>query len=555
MRLATMRISTKLAFIIAFTLCSFVLVTALYTFILQHSLTQNQQVRDREMRIEQLANEVVIQMLQARRGEKDFLLRKEKALVDSVVVAAQAAIQQANAIIPLSQQGRHAVVESKASQIVQAMKLYLEAFQNLANGHAMVGLGPELGLQGQFRQASHALEALLPNGEVETLRDHLYRIARWEVAYLLGNRTAESLQLLADSRRLIQQLADSAVSSPWQESLKEALAALVSALQQRLESDTNRPDDWAATPLHGRIMALETLVDQHYIPAALVTYLALRRAEKDYLLRHDSRDAQEVHMVLQRLQDKIAHSRWSEEEKKRGKQLLADYTQAFDALLSQDIKNGVLLSNMRAAVHPVEQLSEEIRATAAALATAVASETQLFGERAAVILLLFSLLTVAICGVVCALIIRSISRSLQDLQQFAKEVAQGRWEALVPVEGGDEIGQLAEQMRIMVHRMRANRLLTDRLVLTMVLIGRGILPEKLDGVFQGDFKVATEALNHMIDTLAVIQQVTRRLEQLDQGVIPEKWDPVVSEGAFKEMVVAMNRVIDLWSAVGSKSGG
>ncbi|MEO5352395.1 MAG: HAMP domain-containing protein [Magnetococcus sp. XQGC-1] len=451
MRLADIRIRSKLSFTIAFTLFFFMVVTVSYTLILHRCLSQNQALRDREFQIQQLAADVALSMLQARRGEKDFLLFRDESHVGRVAAATREAMQRGNTLLQLSREAGHPDVEAKVMQILQAMEAYLQAFQALAEGHVAVGLTEEQGLQGRLRQNAHPLEAML---------------------------------------------------------------------RQRA-------------------------------PERMVDYLALRRAEKDYLLRHDMRDATTLRMLLHPLQEALSAPGLGEGEREEAGRLLTDYAQAFDALLAQEQKNAVSLATLRGAVHQVEPLSDEIRQLSQATASRVASETQAFGERSSVLLLLFSLLTVAVCGVVCAAVIRSISRSLGALQHFSREISAGHWDALIPVEGGDEMGQLAEVMRSMVSRVHGTRLLSDRLLLIMVLIGRGIIPGKVEGEAQGEFQQVSVALNGMIETLSTIRLVTQRLEQLGQGIVPDKLDEGHREGEFKQMLVAVNRLLDRQSGVRS----
>ncbi|MEO5362363.1 MAG: HAMP domain-containing protein [Magnetococcus sp. DMHC-8] len=462
MRLTNGRISTRLSFTIAFTLFFFVAVTVSFTFVLQTCLRQNQFLRDRELHIQQLANEVALQMLQARRAEKDFLLRRELPLVDRVAEAVQEAIRQANAVIRLSREAGHTDVEVKAAQIVQAMNGYLEAFQGLARGHVAIGLTAEEGLQGRFRHASHALEEMVGLTETETVPGGARDVARQPFAQ---------------------------------------------------------------------------------VPGEVITYLALRRAEKDYLLRHDAQDATGVHAMLRALHDRIAISHRSEPDKQQAIRLLRDYEHAFDAMLRQDADNAVLMATLRTVVHPVEPLSQEIRQVSQLSATRMAADIQSSGERISVLLLLFSLLTVAVCGVVCGAIIRSIARSLREMERFAGEVAGGHWEAVVPAGGGDEMTRLADAMCTLMRQARAIRLLSDRLLLTMVLVGRGTIPARVEEEGGGDFARVSAVLNRMVDTLSTIPLVTRRLEQLHAGAVPDPLDDPPCGGEVKQLVTVLNNMV------------
>ncbi|MBF0185813.1 MAG: HAMP domain-containing protein [Magnetococcales bacterium] len=439
--LTRIRISSKLAFTIAFTLFFFVLVTAAYTFILQHSLQRNQALRDREIRVQHLANEVAVQMLQARRMEKDFLLRKEIKLIDGVTEAVQNAVRQAEEMTRLSKEGGDEAVAGKAQQIIQAMNGYRQAFQEMANGYRLLGLNDEEGLQAPLHQTSRALQQLLR------------------------------------------------------------------------------------------------------LPEAVAAVLKLWNSEKGYWLSHDSQSASEVHTALQQLRttlQRLPGKTYGKSEEG----LLNEYARHWEALLHRDRENRQLNDAMRHAIHAVEPLIDEIRQVSEQSASRMATNTQIFGERAAVFLLLFSLLTVAVCAVVCGIIIYSIARSLKALQQFAQAVSDGKWDAVVPVEGCDELGRLADAMRTLVNHVRAVRLLSDRLVLVLLLIGRGTLPAKVEGQAQGEFQAVSEALNQAVDTLAALQPLADQLQRLAQGEMAQPLPEAHYPGEFKRLAQAVNRLID-----------
>ncbi|MBF0462914.1 MAG: hypothetical protein HQL87_16200 [Magnetococcales bacterium] len=278
-------------------------------------------------------------------------------------------------------------------------------------------------------------------------------------------------------------------------------------------------------------------------PERVITYLQLRRSEKDYLLRHEAGDATNVHTWLRRLQEQMTATQGQEAIRQKASQLLTDYAHAFDAMLTQETNNAVLLTSLRTMARQVEPLSDTIQKVSQTAAAQIAMDTQAFGERASVLLLLFSLLTVAVCAVVCGTIIRSIAGSLRAMQQFSQEVAQGHWGAAIPEGGGDEMTLLAESMRALVNHLRAVRLLSDRLLLVMVLIGRGTLPDKVEEGLHGDFQAASQTLNQMLDTLSCVRLVTQRLVQLNRGILPDQVDETPFEGEFKEMVSALNGLL------------
>lgn len=543
MRLVDIRIRVKLPFTIAFTLFFLLAVTGLYTMILQRCLHDNQTLLDQEIAIQQQASDIAMHMLQARRAEKDFLLRYEPEYVAKVASEIQQTVQCAEEVIRLSRQGGHPRLEVMGEQVIRAMTGYREAFVQLSSGLETIGLTTESGLRGSFRHISHQLEELLNDSALGDQRGHLDALLRWELEFVRvgGRETAD--RILENARLFRESVEDSPLSPVLKGRLVEGIGAFEGAFRKKLDGNVEVLQ-LADEPFHQAALRLEGLLDQREIPGIDTAYLRLRRAEKDYLLRQDQQYAVGVQSLVVKLQDKTNASILPAEEKEKINRLLGAYSREFEAAFVQDTENRQLTQVMRGAVHPVEPLSQEIRQQSREVASQVAAKTKAFGERAAVLLLLVSLLAVAICGVVCGGVIISITRSLRALSHFSAEVAKGNLEVTLPITGKDEIGQLATVMGGLVNTMRAIRLLSDRLVILMILISRGAIPERVEGEFHGDFKPVGEALNHMIDKLSGIRLVATRMEQLSQGVAPDKVDDQLFEGDYKKIALAMNAMID-----------
>ncbi|MBF0161258.1 MAG: HAMP domain-containing protein [Magnetococcales bacterium] len=538
MSLANLRIRSKLSWTIAITLFFLLLITAAYTVILHQSLAQNQRLQNREMPLQQLANDVTRQMLQARRAEKDFLLYKDPSAQQAGVSAAQMAVQQAQHLQRLSREAGAGHMEEKAAQIVQAMQTYQSILQTLAQGQERVGLAEDLGLQGAFRRASHALEAELQAADPDQLTERLSALLRQDLAYLLHGEASSAQELLVQAQALRVPIQKSSHLPP---SLQEAFVEAVQGWEEGLKKPAGNPR--LTDPLHRTLLALNQELARQQLPALFSDYLSMRRAEKDYLLRRTPAEAQKVQSLLHGLQERLAAAQWPGEEGQHAAALLAEYGVAFTAMLRQDEENDRLLVSLREAVRPVEPLSDDIRQLGLTLAQQQGAASQAFGERASVLLLLLSLLSVAICGVLCGAILRSIFRSLQALQSFSTAVSRGEWPVAIPPQGSDEMGQLATALAALVTQMHGLRLWSDRLLLVLHLVGRGIIPEPVCGDFSGRLQHACASLNQMLERLALLPRVSEAMARLSQGIPVEPLEEPAAEGAFKDLVTLLNQLI------------
>ena len=108
---------------------------------------------------------VQINLLQARRQEKNFLLRRDEASVASQQAATLAAARDLDALLPL-------LNEPDLAAAVRTMRAdtdtYAAKFANVVQQVRVVGLKQDQGLQGALQVAAHAVEAeLTPIGELD----------------------------------------------------------------------------------------------------------------------------------------------------------------------------------------------------------------------------------------------------------------------------------------------------------------------------------------------------------------------------------------------------
>ncbi|MBF0192660.1 MAG: HAMP domain-containing protein [Magnetococcales bacterium] len=460
MRLDDLPIRLKLPFTIGLGLFLFAGVVLFHTLNLRHTIAGYEHLLDHDLKIQQSARGVIIEMLQARRAEKDFLTRRDPALLEEVNRRVAQSIQSVREIQRLSVgQGIEAQVAQRMG-LVDHLEGYRRLWMEIAADWRDKGLSHQEGRQGVFRQAARSLEEAMSRVE-----------------------TAE----------------------------RDAARDLQAETVTRLE--------------------------------AQVGYLSMRRMEKDYLLRQDPEAAAEVEkwavVFGERLKKAIRHTG----ERERIDALLVEYRNAFRALVILDRGIEEKMTRLRAEIHRVEPLAEEIDALAARLAAEGSLETRRSAERSAQWIFIASLATILACGLISMRMVRVLVRSISALSHYARAVADGNLDARIDLNCGDETGHLAEVMRAMVNRMRAIRLIADRMVVILALIGRGAIPEPLDVAFHGDFKKIIEALNDLIDRLGALRRVAACMDLISRGDVPEKMTGEF-QGDFKRIQEAMNSIID-----------
>ncbi|MBF0311167.1 MAG: hypothetical protein HQL56_16755, partial [Magnetococcales bacterium] len=443
MRLADVPIRVKLSLTIAVSLLTFIGVVWFYTFILSECLANNQTLLQREIRLQSLGQEMNIHLLTARRAEKDYLNRLDPAQPEQLRAAVGELLHRNTELLALARQSERENLVARATTIEEGMQRYLEAFKRVVEAQEEIGLTPETGHQGRFRQAAHDLEDMLAPLRWEGIHGEVAELLMLEIAWVLegGENFLDQLPALTTALRESLQ-AD--------EGLRSRFAGVITLL-----GDSRRAEAWRRLPaanrksilqqpLHKELNRLRMELDSYSVSRGLLLYLELRRTEKNYLLRGEAEYLQKATELLQELGRQVAKAQIPEEVRNRMSAALDTYRVAFLALVQKRTNLLEQVENMRLASHQVEPLTREISALSSTLARDTARKTKEYGERWAGILMLFSFCSILLTGLVLSTIISSVTRSLNRLWRYSKDVATGRFDAVPVATGGDEIGHLAE---------------------------------------------------------------------------------------------------------------
>jgi methyl-accepting chemotaxis protein len=324
-------------------------------------------------------------MLQARRSEKDFLLRLDPSYVGKVDERVARILQLSQHI---TQMDPYSSVGQAAGRIQQLIRNYQSSFQQLVQAWQQRGLTPDSGQQGAFRQAAHDMESTLNEMDATTV-----------------DRTVDKV---APGKHGM-----AARSVPAQSSINVPVAEL-----------------WW-------------------------DYLVMRRHEKDYLLRLQSKYVDELHKTARRFQQGVERAATIPDVlKKRALDRLKTYESTFDALVATDQQITERTAAMRAAVHAIEpEISrsvEEITTQMNVFSQQIHDQSQ---SRARIVLLLA--IGIGVLGTVLAIgITRTLTRPIVTLQQLAQRIASGDLNVVVDLPQQDELGQLGQSMNQMAAALR-----------------------------------------------------------------------------------------------------
>jgi methyl-accepting chemotaxis protein len=180
-----LKLRTKMILGFAFVLAPFLLSIWIYHNTAASSSGAFLNLMKQEVAIGNCAGEIKAVMLQCRRDEKDFLLRRDKSYSDKFNANVDLLKKHIQTLGGLGQKAGDKDITAKASELTSHAQDYEKAFKELASSWLSRGLDHNSGLQGKFRELAHALEESLGKLASSEAAILLLQIRRNEKDYLL----------------------------------------------------------------------------------------------------------------------------------------------------------------------------------------------------------------------------------------------------------------------------------------------------------------------------------------------------------------------------------
>ncbi|WP_316897007.1 methyl-accepting chemotaxis protein [Pseudodesulfovibrio indicus] len=381
---------------------------------------------EQEAAISSHAGQAEVYMLQCRRDEKDFLLRKDRKYLDSFSGNLAKVKEYAGAIVPLSRAIGQPELAAKAESIKASAVEYASAFGELVSAWERRGLDPKSGLQGKFRDVVHHAESVFTRHEVQDLYIDFLLVRRWEKDFHRTGMDKYLNRVYGALDRFEQDLGRRQNQDEVQVRVGDSLAAYRAAFSRfsasRSEADYQAVREAAA--------AIEKPLDSVFVPDVQALLLMVRRGEKDYLLRGDESYVRKTHASLDKLVAAFENSVADERYVKEAKDLVAAYRESFDALVAEDANIAAITERMRKAVHAIEPVVAEISATGEQLSKARAVQVEADAGTLSGAAMILGLLAIVASIAFAVFIMRSVLMQLGtdplELVRVTRAIADGK---------------------------------------------------------------------------------------------------------------------------------
>ena len=416
-------------------------------------LDDYRQLHDIFERRKSLAFEIEISMAAAREAELNFLSQRKEQFAAKFDLHLHDLRKNVALLAAVDEQSRQTAAELEALTAT-----YEAAFHAVADAWRSMGLDENSGLQGNFRERIHRLHDLSGNYNVDRLYTALLQIRRSEKDLALRRDPMYRDRV----RRLVVEFRQLVETSALQPAVKEKLLAELGVYTRTFEPyadsvlRTGNPDGGKG-PFRDAAQRIETLLDAHHVSNLEASVLALRRGEKDFLLRGDESYAQNVVETARSIRAQIAASTIADGDKALLTGLLRDYQRSFLVLVSRRAIIADLIGEMDAAANRVVPLIQQNVAQADQLMAGRVAEITESSQASIRRGLLVVAAAIVLATLFAVTITRTIVRPVRQMAGLLDDLAYGTPTGRVPTvaAGRDEINAMGESLNALINH-RAN---------------------------------------------------------------------------------------------------
>ena len=527
----------------------FLVVVIQYQRTLSRTTAGYDEIVNVEEQMKSTAQEIGTAMLQARRSEKDFLMRRDMKYVDSVGETVGRILELAGALEELEKGAGHGDDVEKVAAIKGAIGSYHEAFKQVAAAVERKGLDENSGLQGIARDAAHEVEVLAEEFAVEALQTQMLTLRRREKDFLMRGDEKYVTQHRKDVETFRGLLEASTLSDEEKSFLRAKIGEYGDSFAAAAKSGAK--GSGLGAEYRDVVHDIEAYLDEHFVHNLMVDYLTLRKHEKDYIQRLDTKYMDRADAVIAKMKANVEKSGIIDTDKSRIVKSLAVYEKAFDDLVAADKLIMAESEVMRDAVHKVEPLFEEIIAETVLEMEEMATATQDDARKNGRAALVVSLIAVLVGVVFAFFIVVSITRPVREAMNIVGQIAGGDLTVAVEVKSSDEIGQLLASLKSMVEKL--SRTLTDvKAAAQNVAAGSEQVSSSTEELSQGSTEQASsaeEASSSMEEMVSNIRQNADNAQQTEKIAVKAAQDAREGGEAVTGTVTAMKEIAEKISII------
>ncbi|WP_051305490.1 methyl-accepting chemotaxis protein [Desulfogranum mediterraneum] len=334
---------------------------AIYQYAISSSVKNFENLFDQELAIADHSDKSDIYMLQSRRNEKDFLIRKDKKYIKKLNQNIASLKEEAREISQRAQLIGDQDSATAASTIIGYAEEYEATFNELALSWEKRGLDHNSGLQGRFRAIAGRVSKSMQGHQIDDLMVAMLMMRRYEKDFVLNKSASYQKKFTAAIENYKKLIDNSACEADSKEAQKKALALYEERFRRYEAGGSAEIQGQHYRAMRDAAHQMESAIYDVFVPDSKALFLDVRKNEKDYLLRNDESYVQKTFAAVDRLLASFSSSRVLSEHVERTTAELNEYKHLFELLVEEDRNIADLVERMRFVVHKIEPAVDSLR--------------------------------------------------------------------------------------------------------------------------------------------------------------------------------------------------
>lgn len=354
-------------------------------------------------------------MLQCRRDEKDFLLRRDMKHADNLEKNVAGLLHSTEKVLALHKQLGNEEGMRQSREIIQLTGIYRDTFKKVVSMEQERGLDETQGIQGEFRTAANQLGEDVKEHDIDELSFGLLMMRRYEKDFMLTKSDTYKGKLAEAIAGYETALEQSACEPTAKKRQQDALAAYKIAADKMTATTSPEEMETHYKTMRDAAHEMETALAGVRLPDAEKLLLEIRKNEKDYMLRGDEKYAKQTRESVEKMAAGTRNASILQDHKNEVLPALATYLQAFDTMVKIDKQVAQNIEAMRVSVHKIEPAVDKMHKEAMARAETITAGTMAGARKAGFFAIAAALVTMVIGVGMAFFIARAITRPVVEI--------------------------------------------------------------------------------------------------------------------------------------------
>lgn len=446
-----LKMATKLVGGFGIVLLMFICVMAIYHITVSSTANNFENLMEVNVAIAAHAADIKTLMKQCRIDEKNFLSTLDTKYLKELEENIKLLTMNADNIVKKAQDSHNNSAARKAAEISQYIETYSNAFNKLSHSYEQRGLDINSGLRGEFAKAAERLDREMAYLDVEDLYVQMLRIVQAQNRYWYDDES-DYLDRIGTLLTEYQSVIEHSMANEElvKDNLREVLKTYSEAFEKLKTAESFEAGNVYYKEMQSAISEIDDVFSITYLPNAKPLLLEIRSREKDYLLFGGKAYALKADEAITRFFQSIEKSSIDQDYKKNSIKYLTAYKQAFDNLVTEDIKIAELYTNMSSAVDGTEPLIEALYTNAKKIAEKGTEEVIVQGASRSRIAMMIGMSAIIFGLFLSLFITKMITIPITRAVAFSRQMSKGDFTRTLDIHQKDEIGILADALNEIV---------------------------------------------------------------------------------------------------------